>query len=356
MQIVKTLLAMSVILLASRALSCQERPPAALGVGDPADGKAFRILDRICKDVDDAVAFRGTIIRTAGVNRSESGGYSVCVNCAGGKAAPTSTPPSEPAKKEAAPEPPPGPLGDLLVCDLSQLYDMRFSGGALLYWNEEGYDADDSEYEVYPVAGPTTATYLVGRLLLVANQRPDRKNPAAAASEGFQLAMRRSGATFLAPLDGSGPAPKKVRDTESVTKLERDLARSHQSKQIDWGERYPTTFLYRDGTSKNILMESVCLLATFPDEFLLAIDLRKLESKQASYFWAPFRPLPSVHLDQYSLAVEGADEADENRYEPATYLEYPYLIVIGQYARLRVAPRSGGPESRLVIGFCDECP
>lgn len=354
MRIVSVLLATSVILLAPRGLACQERPPSSFALGDPSDGKAFRILDRICKDVDEAVTFRGTIIGAVGVNRSESGGYSVCVNCVGGKAASGMSSTSEPAKKEAVAAP--GPLGDLLVCDLSQLYDMRFTGGAFLYWNEEGFDADDSEYEVYPAAGPTTASYLVGRLLLVANQRSEKTDPAATASEGLQLAMRRPGATFLAPLDEGGPAPKKVRDTESAARLERDLARSHQSRQIDWGERYPTTFLYRDGTAKNILMDSICLLAASPDDLLLAIDLRKLESKQASYFWAPFRPLPSVHLDQYSLAVEGGDEADENRYEPATYLEYPYLIVIGRYARLRVTPRSGGPESRLVIGFCDECP
>lgn len=308
-------------------------------------------MDRACKDVDSGLVFRGTIPKTVLVNRSESGGYSICMNCAEKK-----TPPGSGADQgKAQASAPSEPLGDLLACDLTVPSDTYFSGGALVFLNRTGFDADGDEYGMFPVGGPSTATYLVGPLLLVANLPPDSRESQSLLPGGFQLAQRRFGATFMAPLGGGGPPPRRVRDADSPSKQERELARSHHHREADWGERYPTAFIYQDGTAKNSLMDSLSLVAASREDFLLAVDLRKIESKQASYFWAPFLPRQSVHLDENSLTVEGSGE-DEDGYQPVTFVDYPYLIVIGEYAKLRLAPKNGGPESTLVVGFCDECP
>jgi hypothetical protein len=37
-------------------------------------------------------------------------------------------------------------------------------------------------------------------------------------------------------------------------------------------------------------------------------------------------------------------------------VEYPYLIVSGDYARLTLSRGEGVPPVQMVVGACDECP
>ena len=328
----------------------QTQPPKA---GDPADGRVFRILDRFCKDVDGAVTFRGKIIRAIAVSKAAAGDHSLCVNCTGNKAAPD----PEPAQggPQSAPAPPSQPLGELLVLDLSKLWRSYFEEGALVFRNFDGYDADGRDYGAYPVAGPDTSTYLLGSMLLIGNRLPERTGPEKGAPDGFQLVLRRLGSTYLAPIGGGAKPPEKLNTFGPSEQEVRALARSHHQNEPDWPERYKTDYQYRDGTSRNTLMDSIALLAASEEDVFLILDLRKLESKKASYFWAPWRPRPGVHLDENTLSIEGGS-GEGSTYEPFTFAEYPYLVIVGPYARLRLTPTCGGLESRLVVGFCEECP
>lgn len=327
--------------------------PGGPGTGDPADGRTFRILDRFCKDVDGAVLFRGQILRSLPVNKAAAGDHSLCVNC-GADAARQASQPGQ-GEGASAPAPAARPLGELLVLDLTKLWRTTFDGGALVFRNFDGYDADGREYVAYPAAGADTETALVGSLLLAGGRLPEKPAPEKPAAEGFQLVLRRLGSTYLAPIGGGTSPPEKLNNFGPSEQHLRAMARPRHKGEPDWPGRYPTEYLYRDGLAKNPLMESIALLAASGEDFLMVVDLRKLESKKASYFWAPLLPRPGVHLDENSLAIEGGS-GGAGSYEPYTYVDYPYLVIAGPYARIRLTPTNGGPESRLVVGFCDECP
>ena len=120
--------------------------------------------------------------------------------------------------------------------------------------------------------------------------------------------------------------------------------------------RYKPSFSFGNGAAANALTNAIVLFATGDSKCLLVLDLRKFESKQASYFWAPFHFHQDVHLDANTVTVEGESDGKEILYEPTSYVEYPYLIVLGEYARIRVAGVRGGPEMTMDVGSCDKCP
>ena len=337
----------------------QEAPPAAAAAPNPllgsaADGKAFRILDRVTKELNRSILFTGSIARTVRVNRTKSGIDTICINCKDEGAAP----PSEGAKvaPQGASPPAAGPWGDVLLLDRSNLWNPRYADGAFVFTNDAGFDADDRDYETYPSAGPSTSTASVGTFLFVANLLPATSGPGQDSASPFQLVMRRSGTTYFAPLAGGDTAPLKIQEEDPGAKDAREMARPHQQKAPDWFTRYPLAFTYTGGAARNGLLSAVALFAKAQETFLLVIDLRKLESKEASYFWAPYHGHRIIHLDEHILTVEGQQEGQEDAYEPTSYIEYPYLIVLGEYAKLRLASASGAPEIQLEIGYCETCP
>lgn len=346
--------------LAGTSVCLAQAPaPAAASVSNPlqgsaADGKAFRILDRVTKELNRSILFTGSIARTIRVNRTKSGIDTLCINCKDEGAAP----PSEGAKGTPQGSSPPaaGPSGDVLLLDRSNLWNPRYVDGAFVFTNDAGFDADDRDYETYPSAGPSTSTASMGNFLFVTNLLPGTYGPGQDPASPFQLVMRRSWTTYFAPLAGGDTAPLKIREEDPGAKDAREMARSHQQKAPDWFTRYPLAFTYTGGAAGNGLLAAVALFAKAQETFLLVIDLRKLESKEASYFWAPYHGHRIIHLDEHVLTVEGQQEGQEDAYEPASYIEYPYLIVLGEYAKLRLASASGAPEIQLEIGYCETCP
>jgi hypothetical protein len=334
------------------SLSAQESAPSATA-GTQADGKAFRILDRIAKDVDGSVIFDGEIAGAIAVGKTSSGALSLCINCAGPKALPT--PVDKAGKDVKADEGSTASLGNILVCDASRLWHSRFSGGAYVFLNDSGFDEDGREYEAVPSAGENTRTYRVGNLIIVANRAAESSGPLSPAGPPYEIAVRRQWTTYLAPIAGNQIAPAKVADGDAGGKEARALAKPDFEKEPDWPGRYPTRFLFREGASKGALTNAIALLATSREEFLMVIDLRKLESERASYFWAPYHFGQSVHLDEHSVSVEGEMEDGQVTYAPDTYVEYPYLVIIGKYAKLRLTG-AGGEGAVLDVGYCDECP
>jgi len=322
--------------------------------GTPADGKAFRILDRIVKEVDKTVLFDGSLARSVTVNKAESGGLTVCINCQNPPASAPQKVPQDGSQK--AGETVPAQLGNLLLCDLSRLWNPGYAEGAFVYVNDAGFDADDREYEAFPVGGPDTGTTRVGPLLFVADQKPDLLGPDQPGWSPFQLALRRSGTTYLSPLDGGTRSPRRLRDEEAQSKDDHAAARSHHVRASEWMSRYRPSFSFGNGAAANTLTNAIVLFATGDSKCLLVLDLRKFESKQASYFWAPFHYHQDVHLDDSTVTVEGESDGKEVLYEPTSYVEYPFLIVLGEYARIRVAGARGGPEMTLDVGSCDKCP
>ena len=240
------------------------------------------------------------------------------------------------------------------MCDGSRLWNSRFSKGVIVFQNDRGFDADGGEYEAFPTAGDDTQTYQVGSLTIVAGRTGEMDEKRPAASAPFQIAMRYRWSTYLAPIAGNRTAPSKVVDS-SEKRDAKDLTRSTFEKEPDWPGRYPTRFLFREGASKGALTNAIALLATSREEFLMVIDLRKLESKDATYFWAPYHFGQSVHLDEYTLSVEGEIDGGEVGYEPDTYVEYPYFVIVGKYAKIRLTG-AAGEGAVLVVGYCDECP
>jgi hypothetical protein len=299
------------------------------------------------------MTFRGRILRSVAVNKAAAGDHSLCVNCAGAEAQPS--PPPAPGEGQRPPVPSALPLGELLVLDLTRLWRTTFDGGALVLRNFDGYDADGREYAAYPSAGADTETYLVGHLFLIGGRLSEKPAQEQSVAEGFQLVLRRLGSTFLAPIGGGTKPPEKLNTFGPSEQELRAMGRPRLKGEPDWPGRYPTQYLYRDGLAPNPLMDAIALLAASEEDFFLVFDLRRLESKKASYFWAPLRPRPGVHLDENALSIDGGS-GEGGGYEPYTFVEYPYLVVAGPYARIRLTPTSGGPESRLVVGFCDECP
>jgi hypothetical protein len=353
MALIGRLLALA--LLAGPALGgpvFSQTPVPGPPTGTAADGKAFRILDRIAKDVDGSVIFTGEIAGAVPVGRTPSGALSICINCTGEKA------PAEPVDKIGKDVKEKGAstaaMGAVLVCDGSRLWNSRFSKGVIVFQNDRGFDADGGEYEAFPTAGDDTQTYQVGSLTIVAGRTGEMDEKRPAASAPFQIAMRYRWSTYLAPVAGNRTAPSKVVDSSEIHDA-KDLTRSTFEKVPDWRGRYPTRYLFREGAAQCTLTDAIALLATSQDEFLMAIDLRKLESKQASYFWAPYHFGQSVHLDEHSITVEGQTEAGQVTYEPDTYVEYPYLVIIGKYAKLRLTG-GAGEGAVLDVGYCDECP
>ena len=329
-----------------------QSPPT--DAGTPADGKAFRILDRIVKEVDKTVLFDGSVARSVTVNKAESGGLTVCINCQ------NSPDPAPPAASQdggqKASETKAAQLGNLLLCDLSRLWNPGYADGAFVYVNDAGFDADDRDYEAFPVGGPDTSTTRIGPLLFVADQKPNLLGPDQPGWSPFALALRRSGTTYLSPLDGGMRAPRSVRDEDAQSKEEKGAARSHHLRASEWMSRYKPSFSFGNGAAANTLTNAIVLFATGDSKCLLVLDLRKFESKQASYFWAPFHFHQDVHLDANTVTVEGESDGKEILYEPTSYVEYPYLIVLGEYARIRVAGVRGGPEMMMDVGSCDKCP
>ncbi len=322
--------------------------------GSAADGKAFRILDRVTKELNRTILFSGAIASTIRVNRTKSGIDTLCINCRDQEAAPPA------GGAEGAPQGPSpsaaGPWGDVLLLDRSNLWNPRYVDGGFVFTNDAGFDADDRDYELYPAAGPGTAACQVGSFMLVASRPPPGRHEASSGANPFQLAMRRWGTVYLAPLAGGDTAPLKIRDEDPGAKEARDMARSHEHKAPDWFIRYPLAWTFKGGAGPNDLLGSLALFAKAQETFLLVIDLRKLESKEASYFWAPYHGHRVIHLDEHILSVEGQGEEQEDPYEPTSYIEYPYLIVLGEYAKLRLASASGAPEIQLEIGYCETCP
>lgn len=346
------------------AMAVRAEAPPAPAPGSSADGKVFRILDRITREVDKLVLFQGKIPQAIAVGRSTSGASTLCMNCLEEKASPKGEgKPEGPARVDASPKTSQtapqtsqtAPPGDLLVCDLERMFNLRFSEGAFFFYNEDGYDADGRDYVAFPIAGTNTSTCRVSNLFFVSSPSADRTAPSGGSCP-FQVAIRRLGETFVAPVGGCDRAPAKVKGEDTPTGSPRDLTRSRFQRVPDWGENGRTGFVYREGAASNALLESIALLAGGPREFLVVLDLRKLESAQSSYFWARERPTRSVRLDKNTVTVEGSPEGQEGGYEPATFVEYPYLILLGEYAKVRLTPTGGGAETVLVLGFCDECP
>jgi hypothetical protein len=332
-------------------------PPAAPSAqGTSSDGRLFRILDRITREVDSLVIFRGRIPRGLTFGRNASGTLTLCVNCEG--KASVDAPKPEP-KPDSKPEPKPDGAakdpaaeesmgGDLLLLDLKGMYDLRMEDGAFVYPNDDGFDADGREYGAYPTAGPDTGLTRLGSLLFLSNR-------AKASGCPFKAALRSWGTTYLAPVGGCEQAPAKAVEADAGPEGLRDLTRDHLMKPTDWTARHKTSLGYRDGASAGPLTSALAVLAAGREDFLAVFDLRKLESAKSSYFWMTQRPHHTVRLDQNTVTVESSGEG-ASAYEPATFVEYPYLVVLGSYAKVRLAPAGGGPETVLTLGFCDQCP
>ncbi len=346
-------------LLASLLLLPTRGQPAPGGT--PADGKIFRILDLISKKINGSVVFSGIIPRSVAITRNQDGACAICINCpreadARGTDAPKTGAPGSNAVAAPAGTDAGVSSGQLLVCDLSSLWNPRFMDGSFTFANDTGYDEDGGRYEVYPTAGSDTATCLLGKLLFLAGRGPAGSALRSPRDLSFQIALRRWGSTYLAPIGGCQQAPRKFREGDPGAREAKEQAARHFDDSPDWAGRYRTAWAFRNGATDNALLDAVALFASDGDEFLMAIDLRKLESPQATYFWAPYHYYQSIHLDRHTLAVEGDTEAGGGGYQPSTTIEYPYAVVIGQYARLRLTSPTGTPEVLLVVGPCQECP
>jgi hypothetical protein len=331
-------------------------PTAPSAQGTSSDGRFFRILDRITREVDSLAIFRGRIPRALTFGHDPSGALTLCVNCEGKAPKETPKPETNPdskrepkpdgAAKEPAAEVSAG--GDLLLLDLKGMYDLRMEDGAFIYPNDDGFDADGREYGAYPTAGPDTGLTRLGSLLFLSNRSQAPGCP-------FKVALRSWGTTYLAPVGGCDQAPAKAVEADAGPEGLRDLTGDHLLKPTDWTARHKISLSYRDGAAACPLTSALAVLAAGKEDFLAVFDLRKLESARSSYFWMTQRPHRTVRLDQNAVTVEGSGEG-ASAYEPATFVEYPYLVVLGSYAKVRLAPAGGGPETVLTMGFCDECP
>lgn len=327
----------------------EARPATAPPVqGTSSDGRFFRILDRVTREVDSLVMFRGRIPAALSVGKSASGVLTLCANCGekAEKVPAKETTGASGSKKEAAETAAAG--GDLLLLDLKGMYDLRLEDGAFIFFNDDGYDADGREYAAYPTAGPDTGLTRMGSLLFLSNVSRAPGCP-------FKVALRSWGTTYLAPIAECGEAPAKATEADAGPEGLRELTRDHMTKTTEWAGRYKVAFRYRDGAAEGPLTSALAVLAAGKEDFLAVLDLRKLESPQSSYFWMTRRPHLSVRLDQNTVTVEGSGEGAA-AYEPDTFVEYPYLVVLGSYAKVRLSPAAGGPETVLTLGFCDECP
>lgn len=351
--------------------SVQANPRA----GDASDGKAFRILSRITKAIAPSILFEGRIARSVILGRTSSGATSLCANCTDGQnGAGTSAPGASGGAPAAAPgsaaanatgaaatlkgAPAAGsqpPLGYVLVMDTTNLWQPRFEGGGFVYANSEGCDQDDREYAAFPAAGPDTVTGLVGKLLWICSPAAEDRKPPYDAERTFQLLMRRFWTTYEAPIGDSRREPRKTADGEQGSAELRALAKSHVKKSEDWLPRFRPRFDLREGATASALSDAIALFATSGGGFTMILDLRKLESKQAGYFWAPYDHGQRIVLDESDLVVDGG-AAENGDYQPDTFVEYPYLVVGGTYARLALSRGQGSPPVQLVAGSCDECP
>jgi hypothetical protein len=239
--------------------------------------------------------------------------------------------------------------------DTSNAWNPRFEGGGFVFVNDEGYDKDFREYEAFPAAGPATVTSMVGKLLWVCTAVAENRKAPEGAAQTFQLFMRRHGNTYAAPIGGGPDAPRKFADGETGSEEARELAESHLQKPAQWLLPFRPRFDLRQEAATNGLTDAIALFVTTEDGFAMILDLRTLESKQAGYFWAPYDHGQRIVLDESDLTVDGGPEAEDG-YAPVTLVEYPYLIVSGDYARLALSRGEGVPPVRMVVGACDECP
>ena len=339
-------------------------PPASVQVnpraGDASDGKAFRILSRIAKAVAPSILFQGRIARSVVLGKTRSGATSVCANCTDGRGVDAVAPKGD-TKSPATAASGAGltgsqpPLGYALVMDTSNAWNPRFEDGGFLYVNDEGYDSDFRYYEAFPAADPTTVTGTVGKLLWVCSTVAENQKGPLDAAQAFQLFVRRFRTTYAAPLAGGSTEPRKFVDGEPGSEEVRGLAKSRLQKPTQWLPPFRPRFELRQEASRNALTDAIALFATSGDHFAMILDLRTLESKQAGYFWAPYDHGQRVVLDESDLTVDGGADPEDG-YEPDTLVEYPYLLVSGEYARFALSRGQGSPAIQMVVGACDECP
>ena len=328
--------------------------------GDASDGKAFRILSRITKAVAPAILFQGRIARSVVLGKTRSGATSVCANCTDGRGADAVSAKGD-TKSSAAVAPDAGfaggqpPLGYALVMDTSNDWNPRFEDGGFLYVNDEGYDSDYRYYEAFPAADPTTVTGTVGKLLWVCSTVVENQKASPDAAQTFQLFMRRFRTTYAAPLTGGSTEPRKFMDGEPGSEEVRGLAKSRLQKPTQWLPPFRPRFELRQEASRNALTDAIALFATSGDQFAMILDLRTLESKQAGYFWAPYDHGQRIVLDESDLTVDGGADAEDG-YAPDILVEYPYLLVSGEYARFALSRGQGSLPVQMVVGSCDECP
>ena len=239
--------------------------------------------------------------------------------------------------------------------DTSNSWNPHFEGGGFVYSNDEGFDKDDRYYAAFPAAGATAITGLVGKLLWVCSTVTEDQKPPYDRERMFQFLMRRSWTTYAAPIGDSRGEPYKKADSEPGSEEVRGLAKSQLQKPAQWLPPFRPRFDLRQDAAMNTLTEAIALFATSGDGFTMILDLRKLESKEAAYFWAPYGHGQRIVLDESDLTVDGGLEA-EGGYAPVTLVEYPYLIVSGDFARLALLRGQGSPPIQMVVGACDECP
>lgn len=348
----------------AQAPSAGPAPSASVQVnpraGDASDGKAFRILSRITKAVAPSILFEGRIARSVALGKTHSGATSVCANCTDGRGAEAVSAKGD-TKSSAAVQPGASlaggqpPLGYALVMDTSNAWNPRFEDGGFLYVNDEGYDSDYRYYEAVPAADPTTVTGMVGKLLWVCSTVGENQKASHDTAQTFQLFMRRFRTTYAAPLTGGSTEPRKFMDGEPGSEEARGLAKSRLQKPTQWLPPFRPRFELRQEASTNALTDAIALFATSGGQFAMILDLRTLESKQAGYFWAPSDHGQRIVLDESDLTVDGGADAEDG-YAPDTLVEYPYLLVSGEYARFSLSRGQGSAAIQMVVGACDECP
>lgn len=318
-----------------------------------ADGKAFRILDRVAKEINRDVIFSGVIPGDVAVNKNPDGELALCINCpAGPEGAGASQGIAAPAESSKAKD----PLGVVLALDLTSQWNPRLSGGRFLFSNDSGYDEDDREYEVFPSAGPSTRSCMLGKLLFVTGGPPASPAPKIPEDLPLQIALKRWGGIYTAPIGGSLVPPRKVAEADPAFKSLRDSLKAPFDETPSWGGALAPAWTFKGGASTNALLEAVSLFASDGEQFLVVVDLRKLESKEAAYFWAPYDGHRSVHLDRHVLSIFGAQAAGKESYQPSSFVEYPYVVVVGEYAKLVLTSPDGRPEVTLLLGSCPGCP
>jgi hypothetical protein len=183
----------------------------------------------------------------------------------------------------------------------------------------------------------------------------ENQKPPYDAERTFRLLMRRSWTTYAAPIGDSRGEPFKIADGEPGSEELRGLAKSHREKTSEWLPAFQPRFQLRQDATTSVLTDAIALFATSRDGFTVILDLRKLESQEAAYFWAPYDHGQRIVLDESDLTVDGGSEA-EGDYAPVTLVEYPYLIVSGDYARFALSRGQGSSPIQMVVGACEECP